>query len=591
MYMSASIISNTPSNPEEGPDVASMSSSSTVRSSQSAGAAAAEEAAAVVAAGIPTSTSTESLVEDTGFGTMGPLEEPLDIKRTFTHPDSDSVPHNEDPWGYLVDMDTQLRIVEFVEGDPENPLNIRTSVKWLYTFLLGIICFVVALGSAIVTGDLEGPRDAFGVSEEVIIMASVTMFVLGFGLGPCVFAPLSEEIGRYPIYMSTLGVAIIFIIPCALAKNIATLIVCRLIDGIAFSAPMCLIGGSLADIWEAKDRGAAMAIFSAAPYLGPVMGPIFGGLLCDHAPTWRWLYWTFLIISGFFYVVLIVLVPETHHATILRKRVKHLRKLTGDDSYIAVADLKPRTFTQKAEESLLRPFVLLKELIVFLITIYMAINYGLLYMFFFAYPIIYMEGKGWSASKTGIMFIPIGVGVISSTLVAPMINRDYNKRAQVYRDRGELPPAELRLVPMMYACWTIPAGLFAFAWSSYARLSWAGPCFCGLACGFGFTGLYNPANNYIVDSYQHYAASALAAKTLVRSLWGACVPLFTIQMYHRLGYEWASTLMAFISLACCAIPFLFYVYGARIRTYSKYAYSPEIDTKNDLETQKEASGQ
>ncbi|KHC69595.1 hypothetical protein MGS_04968, partial [Candida albicans P78042] len=158
-------------------------------------------------------------------------------------------------------------------------------------------------------------------------------------------------------------------------------------------------------------------------------------------------------------------------------------------------------------------------------------------------------------------------------------NKDYNRRAQVYRDRGELPPPELRLIPMMIACWFVPVGLFAFAWSSYTWVSWAGPCFSGLAAGFGFCCLYNPANNYIVDSYQHYAASALAAKTFVRSIWGACVPLFTIQMYHRLGDQWATSLMAFISLACCAIPYLFFFFGARVRTFSRYAYTPETNTK------------
>lgn len=521
-----------------------------------------------------------------GAGVLGDLEQPYDLQKKLTHQDPNSKPHPEDPWSYLVDIDTQLRLVEFVENDDKNPQNLSNGVKWVYTFLLGIICFVVALGSAIVTGDLERPRDYFGVSEEVIILASVTMFVLGFGFGPCVFAPLSEEIGRRPVYVSTLFVAIIFIIPCALAKNIGTLIVCRLIDGLAFSAPMTLIGGSLADIWHGKNRGQAMAIFSAAPFLGPVMGPIFGGLLADNAPTWRWIYWTFLIIAGVLYVIFILAIPETHHSTILKKRAQYLRKVTGDDSYKSLSELKVRTLAKVAEESFLRPFVLLRELIVFLMTLYMSVVYGLLYMFFFAYPIVFMEGKGWSASKTGIMFIPIGVGVIASTAIAPFINSDYNKRAQVYRDRGELPPAELRLIPMMFGCWFVPVGLFAFAWSSYPSISWAGPCFSGFAAGFGFCCLYNPANNYIVDSYQHYAASALAAKTLVRSIWGACVPLFTIQMYHKLGYEWASSLMAFISLACCAIPFLFYIFGARIRTFSKYAYSPEMDTKRDVENQK-----
>ncbi|EGW32680.1 uncharacterized protein SPAPADRAFT_61752 [Spathaspora passalidarum NRRL Y-27907] len=399
---------------------------------------------------------------------------------------------------------------------------------------------------------------------------------------------MSEEVGRKPIYVVTLAVALVFIVPCGAAQNIGTLIISRLIDGIAFSAPMTLIGGSLADIWEGPERGTAMAIFSAAPFLGPVCGPIFGGLLADHAPTWRWIYWTFLIIAGAFYAVFIVIVPETHHGILLKKRAKKLRKETGDSRYRTFSELQVRTFGQVAKTSLLRPFVLLSELIVFLMTMYMAVVYGLLYMFFFAYPMVFMEGKGFSASLTGVMFIPIGVGVIIATFCAPYFNKDYNKRAQKYRDRGELPPAELRLIPMMISCWFVPASLFAFAWSSYPTISWAGPCFAGLGAGFGFCCLYNPANNYIVDSYQHYAASALAAKTFVRSIWGACVPLFTIQMYHRLGYEWASSLMAFISLACCAIPFLFFKFGARIRSYSKYAYSPNLDAKQgDAENQKE----
>lgn len=509
-------------------------------------------------------------------GQLGPLENPYDIHKVETHPDPNSDFNEHDPWKYPIDAETGLRIVDWVDNDPDNPKNTSNAKRWLYTMVLGLTCFIVALGSAIVTGDLERPAAYFGVSEEVIILASVTMFVLGFGFGPLVFAPISEEVGRKPVYVLTLGVALVFIVPCGAAKNIGTMIICRLLDGLAFSAPMCLIGGSLADVWDGPQRGVAMAIFSAAPFLGPVCGPIFGGLLADHAPTWRWIYWTFLIVAGFSYIILVLVVPETHSPTLLKRRAKKLRVATGDNRYKTYAELKPLSIKETAKVSLLRPFLLLFELIVFLMTMYMLVLYGLLYMFFFAYPLVYMEGKGWSASKTGIMFIPIGVGVLIATAIAPIFNAQYNRKAQVYRDKGELPPPELRLIPMMYSCWLVPIGLFPFAWLSYPHVLWAGPCFSGLACGFGFCGLYNPANNYIVDSYQHYAASALAAKTFVRLVWGACVPLFTIQMYHTLGYEWATSLMGFISLACCLIPFLFYIYGARIRKFSKYAYSPEM---------------
>ena len=121
----------------------------------------------------------------------------------------------------------------------------------------------------------------------------------------------------------------------------------------------------------------------------------------------------------------------------------------------------------------------------------------------------------------------------------------------------------------------IPIGLFIFAWTSYPRLSWWGPAMGGFPVGFGFIFLYNSANNYLVDTYQHQAASALAAKTFLRSIWGACTVLFTIQMYHRLGYQWAGTLLAFIALACCAIPYVFYFKGKQIRSYSHYAFADD----------------
>ncbi|CUS22254.1 LAQU0S05e01178g1_1 [Lachancea quebecensis] len=513
---------------------------------------------------------------------IGPVEPPLDLERHETRPAPDSTFHAQDKWKYPIDEETGVRIVEFIDDDSEDPRNWPTRQKWNYTVLLGIICFDVAMMSAIITGDMESPAAYFKVSMEVMCLC-VSLMVWGFGLGPMLFAPLSEEFGRNPVYLVTLFIAVVFIVPCGAAKNIGTLLAFRFLDGLAFSAPMCLIGGSLSDMWRNKERGVAMSLFSAAPFLGPVMGPIVGSLLSVKC-SWRWVYWFMVILSGCLYAVMAVFMPETHHQTLLKKRAKKLRKLTGDPSYRAICEIKVRSMKQVAQETLFRPFVLLTELIVFLITMYMSVIYGLLYMFFFAYPMVYTEGKHYGAIKTSIMFIPVGVGVIASTVVAPFLNKDYVKRAERYLDRGEVPPAELRLIPMMIGCWFVPAGLFAYAWSSFPRLSWAGPCFSGFACGFGFNMLYNPANNYIVDSYQHYAASGLAAKTFVRSMWGGAVPLFTIQMYRRLNYEWASTLMAFISLACCAIPYLFYFYGARIRQRSKYAYSPSVDTTNTTRT-------
>ncbi|KAK5070618.1 Synaptic vesicle transporter SVOP [Lithohypha guttulata] len=475
----------------------------------------------------------------------------------------------------ITGKEEEHELVTFKIEDPENPKNWSKAYKWYCTMVVALTCFVVALASSIITADLEGPAEEFHVSHEVTLV-TITVFVIGFGVGPLVFAPCSELFGRKPVYVITLGLAVIFIIPCAVAQNIGTLIVCRLIDGIAFSAPMTLVGGTLADLWRNEERAVPMAAFSAAPFIGPAIGPLVGGYLAN-AGGWRWLYWLQLILAAVCWLLLLLTVPETYAPALLKKRAQKLRKETGVQSYVTEQELDTRPFADRLRIFLIRPLQLLfLEPIVLFISLYMSVLYGLLYMFFVAYPVVYQAGKGWGRGSTGLMFIPLAIGVILSAFCAPFVNKHYLRLCA--RAPNGKPPAEARLIPMMYSCWFIPVGLFIFAWTSYPSLSYWGPMMGGFPVGFGFIFLYNSANNYLVDTYQHQAASALAAKTCIRSFWGASTVLFTEQMYNTLGYQWASSLLAFIALACCLIPYVFYFRGAAIRKYSKFAFSDDDET-------------
>lgn len=164
-------------------------------------------------------------------------------------------------------------LVTFFVDDKENPKNWSKAFKWWCTICVAITCFVVAFNSAVITADLEGVSKEFGVSEEVSLL-TITLFVVGFGVGPMVFAPASEICGRRPVYAVTLAFAVIFTIPGAVAQNIGTLLATRFIAGVAFSAPMTLVGGTLADMWKSEERGVPMAFFSAAPFIGPGVGPL-----------------------------------------------------------------------------------------------------------------------------------------------------------------------------------------------------------------------------------------------------------------------------------------------------------------------------
>lgn len=475
----------------------------------------------------------------------------------------------------LTGKEEEHELVTFKTDDPENPKNWSKAYKWYVTMTVAMTCFVVALSSSIITADLEGPAERFHVSHEVTLI-TVTVFVVGFGVGPLVFAPLSELFGRKPVYVITMGFAVIFVIPCAVAQNIGTLIVCRLIDGISFSAPMTLVGGTLADLWKNEERAVPMAAFSAAPFLGPAIGPLIGGYLANGG-GWRWLYWIQLILSGVCWCLLVLTIPETYAPVLLKKRAQKMRKETGINSYVTEQELDTRPLKDRLRIFLLRPLQLLfLEPIVMCIALYMSVLYGLLYMFFVAFPIVYQGGKGWGRGPTGLMFIPLAIGVVLSAACSPLINKHYIQIC--HRSPNGKPPAEARLIPMMWSCWFIPIGLFIFAWTSYPKLSYWGPMMGGFPVGFGFIFLYNSANNYLVDTYQHQAASALAAKTFLRSIWGASTVLFTEQMYHTMGDQWASSFLAFLALLCCAIPYVFYFQGAKIRKFSRYAFADDDET-------------
>ena len=89
--------------------------------------------------------------------------------------------------------------------------------------------------------------------------------------------------------------------------------------------------------------------------------------------------------------------------------------------------------------------------------------------------------------------------------------------------------------------------------------------------GFGFFTIFQSAINYLVDTFQKYGASAIAANTFLRSVFAGAFPLFIPPMYHKLGIPWASSVFGFFSICLIPIPFIFYLYGPKIRARGKYS--------------------
>ena len=142
---------------------------------------------------------------------------------------------------------------------------------------------------------------------------------------------------------------------------------------------------------------------------------------------------------------------------------------------------------------------------------------------------------------------------------------------------GKIVPED-RLPVMIFGAVLFPAGLFWYAWTAAnTQVHWIVPCLAGVTIGCGMFSVFLQCIAYLVEVYLPVANSAMASNSMVRALFGAGFPLFASQMYSKLGIPWATSLLAFLAVAMIPIPVLFFVYGAKIRSWSKNAVSATAD--------------
>ncbi|PWY81565.1 MFS general substrate transporter [Aspergillus sclerotioniger CBS 115572] len=459
-------------------------------------------------------------------------------------------------------------VVEWIPNDPRNPMLFKQKMKWVYTIIAAFATFGVSMASSAYAGSIDQVIEHFNISTEVATLG-VSLFVLGFAIGPLFWAPLSELVGRQLVFfVSYMGLSV-FSAGATGSKNPWTLIILRFLAGSFGSSPLTNAGGLIADVFPAEERGLAMSVFAGSPFLGPTLGPIIGGFLGENA-GWKWVEGFLATFTGLIWIVQFLIVPETYAPVLLRKRADRLTKLTGK-TYISKLDVERGrvSISSAFGAALLRPWILLfAEPIVLLLSIYMAIVYGTLYMLFDAFPIVYQELRGWSEGVGSLPFLGVMVGMMSAVGYNMWDNKRYKRVHE--KHRGFAPP-EARLPPSMIGSITIPIGLFWFAWTNGLNVHWIVSIIASAPFGFGMVLVFLNIMSYLIDAYTIYAASVLAANSIIRSCFGAGFPLFTTYMYQNLGIHWASCIPAFLSIACLPFPFIFYKYGAAIRRKCKYA--------------------
>lgn len=440
-------------------------------------------------------------------------------------------------------------------------------------FNIAAIGWVVGFASSIDSAALKQAAEEFGVSEVTASLAT-GLFLIGFGSGALFAGPISETVGRNPVYITTLSLYMVFVMASGLAPNIGAQLAFRFLAGFFGSTPLTCAGGSISDLWSPMERVYAFPVFATAAFMGPIFGPVVGGFIGQSSHiSWRWTEWVTLIISGAVLILVVFFQPETYAPILLKWKANHLRKLTGDGRYRAEVEVREETFLYRLGHSLYRPFVLTaREPIIMLVALYLTVIYIILFTFLDGYTFIFTETYGFSQGLTGLAFIGIGIGLCCACLLVPLVYIRAHRDLKKLQEQGgtRLAP-EFRLWYAMFGAPAIPAAVLIMAWTSYPHISYWVPLAASVLFGFGILCVFISSYQYIIDGYEAYSASALASVTLIRYVAAGGMVEVAIPMYKNLGVHWTLTILGCISVLLVPIPYAFYRFGPKIRAKSKYA--------------------
>ncbi|OIW32633.1 MFS general substrate transporter [Coniochaeta ligniaria NRRL 30616] len=449
-----------------------------------------------------------------------------------------------------------------------NAMSWSLGMKLYHTVIPCFLAFLITFSASVTVPATTALMTEFAVSRTVAIL-SETMYMLGLASGPMILAPLSEFIGRRWLYIATSSSLIAFAAGAGAAQNFATYLVCRFLCGCLGSAGVAIGAGTILDVWGIGTKAGAMAslLFICGPFFGPSLGPLVGAyIMHDHHGDWRWTQWVVALIGAPTWV-LILFMKETSDSRVVQAATKRSGRF-GTVSLV-LSTLNAAVFRSMA--------MLTTEAIAFSLTLYTGYAYAVVFSFFASATYVYTLDYDFDSRDIGLSFISVLIGYILACALYLVIDKTLYARAARQAPNGR-PAPEHRLYSAMAGSIFLPIGLFWYAWAAHPGGHWAVVAASGIPFGIGAFVLFLSSMIYLVESYgPGAAASAIAANGSFRYLLGAVFPLFTIQMYEKLGVHWAGSVFAFLSLGLLPIPWILFKFGHELRKKSRFIASSQVE--------------
>ncbi|KAG1817711.1 multidrug resistance protein 4 [Suillus subaureus] len=449
------------------------------------------------------------------------------------------------------------------QDDPVNPRNWTPVKKWTATTILALYTFVTPLASSIMAPSLPDLAIKYGITDPTVTALTLSIFLLSFAIGPLFAAPLSEVYGRvWVLHLSNLFF-LVFNLGCAFAPNTSSFLAFRFLAGFVGSAPVAIGGGVVSDLFSECDR-ASCYFTLVSP--GPVVGPVIGGFIAELAGI-QYDFYVVVAMCGVAAVIGIPFLRESYAPVIRLRRQKMTRDVEKPTEKYPVLTAPHMNKWLYLWINLKRPVILLtRSFICFILSLYVALIYGIYYLMFATFPTLFSEVYHFDIGIGGLAYIGLGVGFISAAIFgAKLSNKIYLHLAA---KNGGVGKPEMRVPALIFGSLFAPVGLLWYGWSAQAKINFIMPIIGTAIFSFGLMTTFLPIQLYLVDTFT-YAASATAAASTLRSLLGFAFPLFGQQMFAVLDYGGGNSLLAGLAIVI-GIPFPIWIYyaGERMRAKS-----------------------
>jgi MFS family permease len=347
------------------------------------------------------------------------------------------------------------------------------------------------IGTSIMSPATEQLVVEFGVTRTQAILP-LSLYVFALALGPVVGGPLSEMAGRYWVYMISNPIGMLFTLGAGFTHSFVGLCILRFLAGFAFAPSLAIASGTITESFKPAERGLSSTVFVLMPFLGSGVGPVIGAFVSDRK-DWRWTQWTIIFFILFSEILAAIIGYETFHPILRRRREKELGRPVEPKAPLSDT-IKKFVFV-----ALIRPIAMLfTEPIIALICLYVGCEFATLFSFFAAVPYVFTTVYGFTTEQNGLVFIAVGVGCVLATITVILCNIFFYLK-QVPKFPPHKVPPEYRLLPAMIGSIGLPVGLFWFAWTARADVSWASPVIAMIPFAWGNLCVFISTFQFIVD--------------------------------------------------------------------------------------------